>query len=315
MKKIIKLLFFISIWFLGFKTEAATLYFRPAQASYGLGQRFILEARLKVEEPEVINAVEVKIHYPNEFLTPVDFSLGDSILTFISEPEINQAKGEINFAGIIPGGYFGPIPGNPSLADILIKIVFQTPGNVILPSNSLNLHIDFDPNSKAYLNDSQGSLAQLQFENATISLNFNEPIKSDDWLSILKNDKTPPADFSPQITSAGGQNYLIFQTEDKESGLDHYELIKSPSPISEFKNLVGERVTSPYLLTPEILKYHLYLKAVDKAGNERYVEVNPQIKPIKNYFSFYPLCFIIILGLLLFLIFLILIRRRPKNDA
>lgn len=300
---IFKILVIIGLLF-AFRSEAAMLYFTPSGGQYSLGQKFVLEVRLEPGEGEVINALEAKIHYPSPFLTATDIMVGESILTFIRPPQIDAERGEISFAGIIPGGYAGLIPGNPSLANVVIKIIFQTPGNVISDKDSLNLEVGFDPETKAYLNDAEASLAKLNLAKVQIVLNFKKEQNAsfDPWLDILKNDQTPPEEFSPIITYFGNQYYLVFKTEDKNSGLDHYELINSEKPIENLKGQTGERVQSPYLLKETDLKRYLYLKAVDKAGNERWAMVNPSIAKVKAspFLKFFPFLiggFILLVGL------------------
>jgi len=80
----------------------------------------------------------------------------------------------------------------------------------------------------------------------------------------------PPEDFTPVTASDpnifGGKYFVSFATQDKGSGIDHYE-------ISEGNKNSFVRVDSPYLLKNQVLDESIYIKAIDRAGNERVVEI------------------------------------------
>ena len=93
--------------------EAAILYLEPSEGEYQIEDTFIVEVKIDTEK-ECINTVEVELKFPSEVLKAIDFSQGSSILTLWPKvPEINQASGLVSFAGGIPGGYCGEIPGEP----------------------------------------------------------------------------------------------------------------------------------------------------------------------------------------------------------
>ena len=97
--------------------------------------------------------------------------------------------------------------------------------------------------------------------------------------------------------------------QDKGSGNDHYEVAeKRGEEIQTYEKLRWKEVLSPYVLEDQELKSTLYVKAVDRAGNERIATVPP-----KNELSLYEKYFvwIIILVGILGLIFVgILWRKR-----
>lgn len=73
-------------------------------------------------------------------------------------------------------------------------------------------------------------------------------------------DSTSPEPFTPSIEERDGQSFVVFQAVDLASGIDHYEVN-------------GQRGESPFMLSREQSKNSLAVKAVDKAGNERTVEL------------------------------------------
>ncbi len=83
-------------------------------------------------------------------------------------------------------------------------------------------------------------------------------------------DATPPGEFEPQIAEIEGKKYLVFVTDDKTSGIEHYEVKEGKR---DFK-----RAMSPYLLEDQSLRSRISVKAADKAGNERTAEIVPPYK-------------------------------------
>jgi len=96
------------------------------------------------------------------------------------------------------------------------------------------------------------------------------------WIRV---DATPPEVFVPQIGRDpevyGGKYFLGFSAKDKMSGVDHYEVAEE-SNFGIF-NFIGDifikpswnKTASPYLLERQGLGTRIFVKAVDKAGNER----------------------------------------------
>ncbi|OGH83817.1 MAG: hypothetical protein A2261_03705 [Candidatus Magasanikbacteria bacterium RIFOXYA2_FULL_44_8] len=115
-------------------------------------------------------------------------------------------------------------------------------------------------------------------------------------------DVDAPESFKPEIAQDpnifGGKWFLAFATQDKGSGIDHYEIREDLG--FRIKNLGGiikkflipksyllnswQEVESPYVLKDQKLKSWVYIKAIDKAGNER-IEVIPQKYPFQWYES------------------------------
>ncbi|MEK9171716.1 MAG: hypothetical protein AAB782_00565, partial [Patescibacteria group bacterium] len=107
-------------------------------------------------------------------------------------------------------------------------------------------------------------------------------------------DTTPPAEFpieiSPRKRTTQRIPIISWETTDKYSGLDHYEikLIKLSGPLpsitdsSESQSLFIE-ATSPYTPTLELGKYDLVVRAYDKAGN--YQEEKEKLEIIQPFFQ------------------------------
>jgi hypothetical protein len=93
-----------------------------------------------------------------------------------------------------------------------------------------------------------------------------------------------PSPFSIELVQDNnvfnGKYYIVFSTTDKQSGIDHYEVLEEPiRELSLFKwgapNHAWVRVKNPYVLTDQRLQSVIRVKAVDKAGNERIATYAP----------------------------------------
>ncbi len=258
-------------------TKAAFLYFSPSNAKYNVNDTFIEEIRIDLEENEKINVVEIYLKYPSDLLKVKDISFGNSLLTVIPEKSIiNQKEGIIFFAGGIIGGYTGKILGDPDLSNLLAKIIFRA----VSPGFA---EIVFQNNSQVLLNDGFGTPTEISFKNSTIKIEPKqefEPLKNEWEIELLK-DEILPEPFKIEIQKDpalfNGQYFIVFSTTDKQTGLDYYEIAeKRGKETKNYNELEWKRGESPYLLKDQELKSYIYVKAVDKAGNERIEILSPQ---------------------------------------
>jgi hypothetical protein len=282
------ILFLFIIAFLGvfhLDAEAAFLYFNPLSSDVHRGDTMAIDLRIDTDEGECINTIDGVIHY-DESVRAVDVSRGESILSvWLEEPIIDEENREIRFAGGIPGGYCGRIAGDPKLTNVVITILFRSPGFSIGGEKTPVANIELDSASQVLLHDGFGTPAPLRFQNALLTL-LNTPgtAQSDAWRDELLNDKEPPSDFSITLTTDetafGGRYFIVFNSLDKQSGIDHYEVFEEP--FSEFWSFKWGRadtpwqsVESPYVLKDQSLNSTIWVKALDKAGNERIVKLVP----------------------------------------
>lgn len=265
--------------------DAALLYIDPAEAQINRGDTKTIAVRLDTDEGECINTVDAVIEYDSS-VRAVDVSRGDSILSlWIEDPVIDEEQNKITFAGGIPGGYCGRIAGDPRLSNIIVELVFRSPGLNIGGGNNPNATIVFTDETQVLEHDGFGSRAPLQTRGATITLLDSVGTALDDsWTARVQNDTMPPADFVitlAQNEDAFSGNYFItFNTTDKQSGIDHYEVMEEP--FEEFYLFKWGGVDapwtvteSPYVLNDQDLNSTIRVKALDKAGNERIVTFIP----------------------------------------
>ena len=270
--------------------QAATLYLEPESGEYHKGDVFIIDARINTEK-ECINTVEANLNFPQDILEVVDFSEGDSILSFwIEKPVAEQSKGLIYFSGGIPAGYCGEIPGDPGRSNLLIRIIFR------VKENSAGVAgLRFLENSQVLLNDGFGTQAKLSVKSANFNIisDSSSVIKSE-WQQEIDKDIYPPEPFGIQIDRDififNNQYFIIFSTVDKQTGIAYYEIKEAGK---DWKK--GE---SPYLLEDQTLKSIIKVRAVDKAGNEAIAEYAPEIIRKPFYLKMiFPIVIFLIIGI------------------
>lgn len=265
--------------------SAALLYFDPGELSIHRGDITTVNLRLDTDEGECINTIDAVIKY-DPSIRAVDVSRGDSILSlWVEPPIIDPEQNTIRFAGGIPGGYCGRIPGDPSLTNIILKLVFRSPGLSIGGDSNAIARVWVDESAQVLLHDGFGSNASLRLQDARITL-FDSPGStiSDPWTGEVQSDKEPPSDFvitlAREESAFSGKYFITFNALDKQSGIDHYEVMEEPfDEFNAFKwGRVGApwvRSESPYVLIDQSLNSTIRVKAIDKAGNERVAVLVP----------------------------------------
>jgi hypothetical protein len=302
--------------------EAAELNLYSKRQEIGLDQQFKVDLFLNTEG-ENINALEGKILFSADQLELKEINDGGSIVSFwLEKPKalnntntLNNANEnitrnnaniditrnsaniqEVVFSGIVPGGFSGE-------KGLILSLVFKTKkeGQAFIEISD----------SKVLLNDGLGTETKLKTENLSININPNISVPE----YIAPSDKEPPEDFKPEIVSDpnifDGKYSLIFETKDKGSGVDKYfvyENMRKRTRIDTNEWVVAE---SPYLLKDQKLRSYIYVKAVDKAGNERIVYLNPKY-PLKWYEKWEIWSIIILILIFIYAIFK-LIKRKIKK--
>lgn len=270
-----------SIYFISFfigiagQVEAASLYFDPTSTEVGHGGLVTMGVRLQTTPDECINAIDAVIEF-DEGLEVADVSTGNSIFNlWVEPPTFDNAKKRVTFAGGVSNGYCGRVQGDPQLTNVVAEIIFRAdPG---YEENDVYL-VQFSELTKGYLNDGFGTPVAVALDTAEVSVN-REYIdgEDDEWLRRVEADVDAPKEFSITLTqddsAFAGKYFITFNTNDKQTGISHYEVIEEPI---EDINVFGWgaatapwiRATSPYRLQDQSLNSIIRVKAVDKAGNE-----------------------------------------------
>lgn len=288
----LSLTFFIGAFFFPQGASAATLYIDPYSVDVFKGDSISVNVRIDTEENECINTVDAVISY-SEGIEAVDVSRGKSILTlWVADPAINKEERKITFAGGIPNGYCGRIPGDPSLTNIVAQLVFRAPGFTVGRQEDVAKLISFESGTRVLLNDGEGTEASLKVVGGNINLLQEVGTSSvDTWRAAVGEDKVPPQVFSVELVQNdevfGGNFYIVFNTTDKQSGIDRYEILEeSRDDLYRFTwgraTTPWEEIKSPYVLKDQSLSSVIRVKAIDKAGNERMTVLIPDeaVRPV-----------------------------------
>ena len=276
------LLFLFSV---ALKSDAAFLYFDPSESEVYRGDTVSLNLRIDTDEGECINTVDGVIHY-DKSIRAVDVSRGDSILSIWLEPPIiDEESNTISFAGGMPGGYCGRIPGDPKLSNVILKIILRSPGLTVGGESNPTVTISLDNDTQVLLHDGFGTNAKLNTQDAKIVLlDKVGSVLDNDWRDEVIDDDEKPSDFPITLTSDdtafSGDYFIVFNALDKQSGIDHYEVFEEP--FSEFWSFSWGRADapwirtdSPYVLEDQTLNSTIWVKAIDKAGNESVSKLIP----------------------------------------
>lgn len=322
-------------------TYASTLYMEPSEGGYAQGDSFVLDLRVD-NVSDCVNTIEAEILFPGDYLNVLEFLTGESILSlWVEKPssvdltEINK-EGRIYFAGGIPGGYCGKIPGDPGDSNLVGRLVFKIPGFIVSDVDKEEIEIYFGDKTRILLNDGLGSQDDLEKKSANFKILKDSIIPESDWKNYITEDLIQPEPFivelhkNPDIYN--GAYHIIFSTVDKQSGVDHFEVLEiRPNDIIgiEPKNnwidfLLGKKkqipnwkvAEMPYLLEDQSLSSVIRVRALDKAGNIRQVEFIPPQKDAEGKeFSSRTYLFVVLFVVIvisLFIALIIFIRKR-KN--
>lgn len=276
----LRIILFLGVFMLAHSAQAATLYMDPASAAINRGDTIEVGVRVDTDEEtgECINAVSGVVSYTDS-IQPIDISLGNSIFSvWVEPPTINEVDRTITFAGGVPNGYCGRIVGDPRLTNTVVTLIFRSPGLQIGGGEERNVaSIDFAPGTTVYLNDGQGTKAPLATYGTKLTLNDRAGSSVDPWLTATREDKIPPEKFSIDLErdekAFTGKWFIVFNTTDKQTGVDHYEVIEEPlNDLSRFAWGAADapwiEARSPYVLKDQTLNSTIRVRAVDKAGNE-----------------------------------------------
>lgn len=240
---------------------AAEIFLDAKNQSFAQGEEFLAQVFLNTEK-ESVNAIEGKVIFPVDLLEIREIRDGNSIINFWIDPVRSCASNgaekpdSICFSGITPGGLSGP-------KELLFSIVFRAKkeGNGAIQTDGLMV----------LRNDGKGTPANVKVFPLQFSISQKSSSTSPAFESI--KDTELPEDFNPTIESDpnifDGKYFLVFATQDKGSGIDHYEVREGEW--GWFK--VAE---SPYLLKHQSLDKKIFVKTIDKVGNERITVLNAQ---------------------------------------
>lgn len=229
--------------------SAATVSLHAQPTPVGVGG--LVQVTLSLDSAVSVNAFSGILNFPSNLLIPVSVSDGSSIVSiWITHPATTTKN--IAFAGITPGGFSGR-------GGTLFKVLFRTTAAVDATLSLTNVQI--------LRNDGAGTNEPVTLVPVTISI-----AQESSATFVEAPDKAPPEPFvaylgrSPQLFK--NEYYLAFTAVDKNSGIDHYEVAETRWPLW-LVTPVWRRVDSPYVIHDQYLTSDIFIKAFDRAGNER----------------------------------------------
>ncbi len=251
LKQTIFIVFFSLLFSMNFSlhANAAEIFFGTHEKEVGVGQTFEVGVFLQTAK-ESVNAVSSTITFPKDMLTVSDIRDGNSIINmWIEKPKIaaDAATGAITFSGIVPGGYTGD-------QGYLFSIIFtaQKAGTIKVSAS----------NESILLNDGEGTSASIT--KAPLNFTITQEVTTPNFTP--PEDIIPPESFTPKVTHDPSlfddQYFLAFVTDDKQSGIDHYEVKEG----FWHKFTAAE---SPYILKNQSLTSKIKVRAIDRSGNIR----------------------------------------------
>lgn len=273
---------------MGTVVEAATIHFEQPADIVQVGDTLTVAILLNTEG-QTINAVEAEVAYDTDALVLQEVVDGESIVNFWVQAPKNTEAGKVSFSGITPGGITGR---DLNLLTLEFGAKKEGVGSVLLENVQVLLH------------DGLGTPVATTI----VPLSFNilgqstVPSHSTEYI-----DTEPPEPFLPLVTTDpdvfDGRHFLVFDTEDKGSGIDFYQ-------VREGEFGVYDNAISPYEIKDQSLTKKMFVKAVDKEGNEYVATLYPQ-----NYEPWYQTTpiktaiLVVCLGIVLLLLRRFFVRR------
>lgn len=248
---------------------AAEFYFVSDEKEIRVGDE--LKTDVFLDAPERVNAIEGTIIFPTDIVALKEIRDGNSAINFWIERPGEVSSGAIRFSGITPGGFSG---GKNFIFSLIFEGAAEGVGDIRIE------------NARVLLNDGAGTEAPLTITPLPLSI---LPQTGEKRIVATGEDTEPPESFAPEIGSDpeifDGRWFVAFMTQDKNSGIDRYYIYESPH--KRIRRITDDEwvpAASPHLLDDQELTRFIYIKAVDRSGNER-IEIVPPRYPRAWYES------------------------------
>ena len=277
----------------------ARIYFEPQEATVGTEGTFFVAVLLDSGENS-INALSVSIDVPEEFVL-TDTRDGDSVISlWVDKPKWNKETRKFTFSGLIPGGFVGAYAH-------LITMELSSTGKL---GDGI---LSFDLGETIVLRNS-ASAEEVMFDLESIILSV---VKGKENVQVKIIDTDPPEKFVPFITdyeqTFDGNYVVVFGTQDKGSGMCCYKIAEMRGrEVHDYTILTWREAESPYTLEDQSLRSFVYVKAIDKEGNETIAIVLPQSTVLGYVMPYFTSILIIIV--VVFISTLLYARKRQYEQ-
>lgn len=202
-------------------------------------------------ENELINTVDGTLELSDEHngnFEVTDFSIVSSALTMWPRKPSLESGNKISFVGGVPNGIKGD---HLLLFRIIVKI--NDKGHFTIKPSSIN----------AYLSDGLATQRTISKSISSIVVGPASSESNNKWQDIISKDNTAPISFQISLMQDSslydGKKFLLFDTNDTESGINYYEVREGNYPTI--------RTGNTYVLINQDSKIDVTVTAYDKAGN------------------------------------------------
>ena len=283
------------LFFAAFGVNAAVLYFVEPQEAIYESDIFSVEVRVD-SVVEAINAVQADVIFSSDFFEVISADNTNSILNLWPRvPSFDNETGKVLFSG------GSPDPGFQGSSGLIGTITLEA-------KNTGQTSLNFSDTSRVLLNDGLGTEASLEAQ--SIALNILAPPEGYQPKEVdIISDTIPPDAFIPIVSHSkyiyDGKYFVAFETQDHESGISHYEVQERIGDVwGDWQVAV-----SPYMLQNQEGDITVFVRAVDKAGNERIGGVEINISK-KRFYLIY-----IVLTIVLLIIFMVIWRHQISRSV
>lgn len=263
--------------------------------------------RALLTSPTPVNVVQSAVVYDANMLEVISVSSGSSILRYWQQqPSLDRINHRTSFTGGLP------TPGFQGTDGELITLSVKT--------KSLGVTtVSFAPQSQVLANDGAGS--PVPWAARSLILKIEEAKKNSSPLPTIPihiTDTDPPTNLELIVGHDShlfdGDWFAAFQAIDTNSGIDYYEIAET-TPDTQFpKEEDWGKASSPFRLHTQDKDSKIFLRAVDKAGNQAVISRTHKIKtPTTTNIPERPWSLILLLLLAIICLIVILRKRRATK--
>ncbi len=205
--------------------------------------------------------------------------------------------GEVDFAGVVPGGF-------DAGRSVLFSVLFQEAGT---GKARIGLR-----DALALKDDGQATPAALTIVPSELEVDGSQP-GDPVPAAAASRDSDPPEPFDPQVARDealfDGAWFIAFAAQDKGSGIAWYDVIESLTFVETALIESGRWLSaeSPYRLQDQTRNSWIYVRAMDRNGNARVERLPPAGRPSYQVWGILAACVLIAIAAIR------LVRRRRSS--
>lgn len=228
---------------LPFISRASSLYLDDSSKILEKGKESTLKIMIDTEGVE-INTIEGSIMVDNKLNIKSIDTGGSAFVLWPEEPKVSSSN-TIIFAGGVFGGIYGK-----DLRVFDINFIPQENGVFNIKSEDVNIYLSDGSGNKVAVNDNEISF---------------QVVDQKDNKEIIEKDSDRPTYLTIELgrdeSLFDGQYFITFYAIDSHSGIDRYEVKEGSGDFIDYHS-------NKYVLKDQTLKTNIYVKAIDKEGNE-----------------------------------------------